>query len=93
MIYMNQKLVIQNDLKMDVQEHKRMLGENEQARDQLHENIRAMTVQHQKEADAYLARQNELNAEVDKLNGVIQDQREEAARTKEAHLNYCEKLN
>ena len=69
-----------------------MLDEAKAGRDEMHAQIRATAAQHDKESAEYRNRQDELNTEVDNLNGVIEEERQRAARTLQAHLEECDAL-
>ena len=46
LVALNLKFVVQSDLQMDVQQHKKMLAEGEAARDSLHVKVRELTATH-----------------------------------------------
>ena len=53
LVTLNMKLVVQNDLKTDVQQAQAMHSESEQFRDQLHEQIRTITEKNGESAQRY----------------------------------------
>lgn len=93
LISLNEKLIVFNDFKQDVENHKAMLRNSESDREKLQMQIRTISQKTMMDSEQHTAERQGLIEENSRLRQALQAIQEEKALTHQQHLEDLNRLN